>query len=429
MITVQYSTYKEGNQMRTSGIPFRIAYKALLVAILSVVLIIIAGCSGSSNSSSSGGSNSGSSSAPGALGVSLTDAPACGFDSVNVTVSKVRVHQSASATENDAGWTDITLTPARKINLLDLTNGALEDLGQIPLAAGHYTQLRLVLAGNSGSSLANSVILSGTTTTAEIGLVTPSAVQSGIKLINEFDVAPRQRVDLLLDFDACKSVVTRGNGSYLLKPVIKVIPFVLNGIDGFVATSLTGSNVAVSAQVNGTVVRSTVPNPLTGEFFLARLDAPAYYDVVITADGGATAVIPGVPVLSTTGTTTINTSATAISLPASLTSKISGTVTLNPPSADVIASVATKQTFTPGLTVTVKSETVDSLSGTYSLTLPVADPLIGNYSAVLPIMLNAAQPSIAGKYSVEASATGYLTQSVDKDISAANQTQDFTLAP
>jgi hypothetical protein len=254
-------------------------------------------------------------------------------------------------------------------------------------------------------------------------------VQSGIKLINEFDVAPRQRVDLLLDFDACKSVVTRGNGSYLLKPVIKVIPFVLNGIDGFVATSLTGSNVAVSAQVNGTVVRSTVPNPLTGEFFLARLDAPAYYDVVITADGGATAVIPGVPVLSTTGTTTINTSATAISLPASLTSKISGTVTLNPPSADVIASVATKQTFTPGLTVTVKSETVDSLSGTYSLTLPVADPLIGNYSAVLPIMLNAAQPSIAGKYSVEASATGYLTQSVDKDISAANQTQDFTLAP
>jgi hypothetical protein len=39
------------------------------------------------------------------------------------------------------------------------------------------------------------------------------------------------------------------------------------------------------------------------------------------------------------------------------------------------------------------------------------------------------QPDVAGKYSVEASASGYLTQNVDKDISAANQTQDFTLVP
>jgi hypothetical protein len=116
--------------------------------------------------------------------VALTDAPACGFDAVNVTVNKVRVN--ASASESDADWTDITLNPARKINLLNLTNGALETLGQASLPAGHYSQLRLVLDANTATGLSNSVVPTGGT---EQSLVTPSAVQSGIKLVNEFDVA------------------------------------------------------------------------------------------------------------------------------------------------------------------------------------------------------------------------------------------------
>ena len=182
------------------------------------LLLALAGCG-------DGGSASGS----GTLGVSLTDSPACGFDAVNVTVNKVRVHASSSATENDAGWTDITVN--RKINLLDLNNGVLDKLGEVPLQAGSYTQLRLVLAPNTGGVLANSVVPTGGTETA---LITPSAVQSGIKLVNEFTVATGKRVDVLLDFDACKSIVKRGNGSYALKPVVKTIPFELNGIDGFV---------------------------------------------------------------------------------------------------------------------------------------------------------------------------------------------------
>ena len=236
-----------------------------------VLAAFVAGCGG-------GGGDGGGF---GTLGVSLTDAPACGFDAVNVTVSKARAHQSDGASENSSGWSEIVLNPPRKINLLDLTNGVAESLGQTTLPAGHYTQVRLVLVANNGSSPTNnSVVLSGTAG-GEIALATPSAVQSGIKLINEFDVAPGQRVDLMLDFDACKSVVRRGNGSYLLKPVIKVIPTILNGINGFVDASLLGSNVMVSAQVDGTVVRSTVPNTSTGEFLIARL-APGNYDLVIT---------------------------------------------------------------------------------------------------------------------------------------------------
>jgi Domain of unknown function (DUF4382) len=75
----------------------------------------LAGCGSS-------GSGGGTTAQPGTVSVSMTDAPACGFDQVNVTVSKVRVHQSEKASENAAGWTDITLNPARKINLLDLND-------------------------------------------------------------------------------------------------------------------------------------------------------------------------------------------------------------------------------------------------------------------------------------------------------------------
>ena len=112
----------------------------------------------------------------GVLGVSMTDAPACDFDAVNVTVNTVRVHQSSTASDTDSGWNDLTLSPARKINLLNLTDGVLESLDQTSLSAGHYTQPRLVLDANTGNGLANSIVATGSTT--EVSLTTPSATQS-----------------------------------------------------------------------------------------------------------------------------------------------------------------------------------------------------------------------------------------------------------
>ena len=395
-------------------------FKALTWLMASLLAVFVVGCSGGG-----GGGDAAPAQGTGTLGVSMTDAPACGFDAVNVTVVKVRTHQSSSAADTDSGWTDITLNPARKINLLSLTNGVLEKLGETPLAAGHYTQLRLVLDPNTAVGLTNSVVPSGGFETA---LVTPSAVQSGIKLVNEFDVASGQRIDLVLDFDACKSIVKRGNGTYALKPVIKVIPFVLNGINGFVDTALLGSTVMVTAQQNGVVVQSTAPNAQTGEFFLARL-APGNYDVVLTANGRATAVIAAVPVASTTSVVTLSNTATPITLPVSASHTVSGTETLNPTSSTQVAYVAAKQTFGTAPIVTVKFVAADdSASGAYTLTLPTGAPQLGQFSMTLPIAL-VAQAGVAGKYTVEASASGYQTQSVSKDISAADAMQNFTLVP
>ena len=380
---------------------------------------VLAGCG-------SGGDGNGA----GTLGVSLTDAPACGFDAVNVTVRQVRVHQSGGASESAGGWSEITLSPARKINLLDLTNGVLEYLGETALPAGHYTQLRLVLEPNHASSpLSNSVVPSSAPGT-EIALVTPSAVQSGIKLSHQFDVAAGQRMDLVLDFDACKSVVTLGNGRYLLKPVIKVIPTALNGIVGYVDAALLGGTVTVSAQLDGAVVRSTSPDASTGAFSVARLD-PGNYDVVIAAEGRATAVIQAVPVESSASVVTISTDAAPIFLPFSTSRSISGIVTRNPAGmAEEGIFVAAKQTFVGGPTVTVKTLSADPLSGAYTLNLPTGAPLLGQFliGGTPPIPL-VAQPALAGRYAVEASSTGYQTQSFNQNISTANAIRDIVLTP
>lgn len=368
----------------------------------------------------------------GSLSMAITDAPACGFDAVNVTVQRVRVHQSASAEATDSGWSEITLAPARKINLLNLTNGVLEQLGQTPLPVGHYTQVRLVLDPNSGNALNNSVLPTGAT--LEKSLDTPSAIQSGIKLNANFDVAANTRTDLVLDFDACKSVLTKGNGNYALKPVVKVIPTIVNGISGFVNLAQLGSHVMVSAQQNGVVVASTVPNATTGEFFLARL-VPGNYDVVLTGDGKAASVVGTVPVATTTSTTALNTSAAPISLSDSMMGSIGGTVVLSPASATEAGYVSAKQSFAAGPTVTVKYAGADLLTGAYSVNnLPIAAPQYAAYSATLPLAFAPATtvtPGI-GKYNVSASATGYasFTYPTAVDILVANAINvNFTLVP
>ncbi|MDQ3196495.1 MAG: hypothetical protein M3Q32_09095, partial [Pseudomonadota bacterium] len=63
----------------------------------------------------------------------------------------------------------------------------------------------------------------------------------------------------------------------------------------------------------------------------------------------------------------------------------------------------------------------------YSFTLPVAAPVLGGYgSGVLPITLSA-QSAVAGKYAIEASATGRGTRTANTDITSADVSQNFDL--
>lgn len=373
--------------------------------------VLLVACGGGGGSSTTAGT--------GTLKVALTDAPACGFDEVNVTVSKVRVHQSGTAADSDAGWSDIVLSPARKINLLDLTNGVLEDLGQTTLPAGTYNQVRLVLTPNTNTApLANSVVPTNGTETA---LATPSAVQSGIKLNGDFEVLDGATTDLTLDFDACKSIVTRGNGSFGLKPVVRIIPMGTSGaITGYVdPAAVAAGNPVVSAQVDGVVMRSTVP-AADGSFSLSPLEAGTY-TVVLTSDGRASDVVGAVPVTAKASTVLSNSKAPLLT--ASATShSLSGK--LLPPEAE--GSLNAFQAVTAGQTVAIRYQGTNVTTGDYSMTLPVAAPRYGQYTSTLPLVL-APQNGAAGKYAVQATAVGYQSQSVDIDVSAGPVTHDFTL--
>jgi hypothetical protein len=359
----------------------------------------------------------------GTLRVALTDAPACGFDQVVVTVEKVRVHQSSGAGENDAGWHDMAVNPPQRIDLLSLQNGLLVDLGQTSLPAGQYTQMRLVLSSNGSGNPANFVMPNGSGM-MPVGMDTPSAQQSGIKLIHGFTIEAGKTTGLVLDFDACRSIVQRGNGSYGLKPVIGVMPMTLTAIAGYVETGMTG--VSVTAQRNGEVVKATQPMA-NGYFNLAPLDpAKGPYDVVFTGAGKTTSVITGVPVTAEQ-TTTINASASAVAVPAAATSSlVSGRV--DPAGARPTAWVRALQTVSAARVEVAYTNVAGD--GTYSRSLPTVAPRYVAYSVPFVTAPSFATDSAnAGKYDLQASASGYQMQqkTLPTLTGAALPDQVFTL--
>lgn len=358
-------------------------------------LLIVSGCDDQKNGDGLG-----------TLAVFLTDAPACGLIQVNVTVLQVRVHPGAGAETEGPGWTEIVLSPPRRIDLLSLNQGFLEPLGEIPIRPGRYRQLRLVLASNSTEGpLRNSVVPEGGSETA---LQTPSEAARGIKVVQEFDVTEGNRANLVLDFDACRSVARKGDGTFLLRPVLSLIPQQISGeIRGVLAMALSDATAVVSPRITlqrgGERVRSVLPNP-DGAFVLGPVvqSAPGGgYDVVFTAGNGATAVIALVPVA--VGRTTLVGSATdPIVLDPAPMRRVSGTVT---PAGGTVDALQAFPLGGPTVEVSVAAALLSD--GTYSIALPEGAPSLGLFgSGALPILLTR-QPSVAGAYLLKAAAEGF----------------------
>jgi len=355
-----------------------------------------------------GGGGSGTAAMPeggGTLRVALTDAPSCGYDSVKVTVERVRVHQSSTAGDGDAGWSEVVLSPPKQIDLLKLTNGVLESLGEFPLPAGKYTQARLVLAENGAQApLANAVKPTGE---SETDLKTPSAQQSGLKIPINVVVGANQLVDLVLDFDACKSVVRAGkSGQFILKPVIRAMPLFLSGVTGAVDAAIAAGDTLLSLQQSGVVIKATVPlNDLArpadiGRFLLSPVP-PGTYDLVLTAPGRATAVVTGVAVLQDQ----VASLPTKLSPPLSATGIAAGSVKITPAPSFFDAIATAHQDIAAGHPIEVESHAVASLTGEYSMELPLAAPVVAPYSTVA--LSFSPVTAAAAKYALSAAATGF----------------------
>jgi len=391
-------------------------------ATLAFAAALLAACGGG------GGDSGGTSTASGTLRLALTDAPACGYDQVNVTIERVRIHTSATAQDGDAGWSEMVLTPAKRVDLLTLTNGVLEELGSTSLPAGRYTQMRLVLGGSMGpGAMANSLVPSGG---SERPMETPSGTQTGLKMNVDIEVAANQLADFVIDFDACRSVVHAGHsGRYLLKPVLSVMPRVTtasNAVEGYVAGAVAAGTTSVSLQKEGAVVRATVPGS-NGRFLLSQVPA-GVYDLVVRADGRATAVMTGVPVAGT-AITVANPSTAPFDPPPSTMRTASGNVVTSGSAAIPDATVRALQTV--GATkVELVSRHVDADTGAYSFSLPVAAPVKTAYVAAATSLTFAEESASAGKYTLEVAVPGKNVQTAGIDLTSEDDTgRTFGFAP
>lgn len=362
--------------------------------------------------SACGGGGDAAASSTGNLRLALTDAPACGYQAVNVTVDRVRVHRSAGAAEGDAGWQEIVLSPARRIDLLTLQNGVLAELGQIPLPAGDYTQLRLVLAANgAGALLANSVRPSSAPG-QEFALTTPSALQSGLKANVNIRVEPDRLADFVIDFKVCESVVKAGNsGRYLLKPVLQVMPRYVSGVSGSVVLGEGGAGAVLSLQQSGEELRSTTADP-EGRFLLQPV-APGNYTLVVTAPERTTTVVTGVGVQAEALTR----------LPAGLTLQASGSGevrgSVSGLAAPVVADLEMRQTLQGGASILVARQPADGDTGAWSFSLPLQAPRVAPYAGPGTALVFSADLAAAGAYSVTARSGSVALAAVPVSLSAS----------
>lgn len=204
--------------------------------------------------------------------VRMTDEPGP-YEKVNIDLIAVEVKGSAEQT--------VTLnTTAGIYNLLDLTNGVNKLIATSTLSDSKVSQIRLILGPN------NTVVVGGIT----YPLSTPSAEQSGLKLLINQTLQADIQNEIMIDFDANVSVIETGNGTYKLKPVLRTV---VTAISGNIIGSITpiGMLATVSATSSAGVVYSSNVNNL-GFFQISGIPPGAYTFTV-------TPLLPMLPVTKT----------------------------------------------------------------------------------------------------------------------------------
>lgn len=201
----------------------------------------------------------------GSMQIRLHDAPIDSADAVNVSIKQVEINKSGSG----GGWSVIN-SPNKTYNLLSLTNGAYEVLGDTTLPTGTYQQIRLVL-----NETGHSVVVDGQTYNMKV----PSGAQTGVKLNVNAQIEENIQYVLLLDFDAARSVVEAGNqqsnARYLLRPVIKAKN---KAITGTIAGTVNPAEArpTIYAIQNSDTLTSTLADTSSGEFELIGLEEGSY---------------------------------------------------------------------------------------------------------------------------------------------------------
>jgi hypothetical protein len=185
--------------------------------------------------------------AGGGLALNMVDSPYPGVTEVSMDVDRIEAHV-------DGTW-QLIGEPGIRVNLLDYQSEKLP-LGEAALPDGHVNQLRMFVSDPQ-------IVDADGTHNVDM----PSAGNTGIKMNVNFDVSSAFLTTVLLDFNVEQSLVKRGNGDYLLKPVIPVVVenlaglalgTVTDGLDPVEGTVVSAVYVAGSNYPLDTVVNTGV---------------------------------------------------------------------------------------------------------------------------------------------------------------------------
>ncbi len=216
-----------------------------------------------------------------AYNVRMTDAPGP-YDAVYIDLKGVEV------TGAD-GKTVMLNVNAGVYNLLHFSNGIDTLIATATLDIATIDQIRLILGPN------NTIVVGG----VSYPLSTPSAEQSGLKLAVHQTMQAGIAYYVLLDFDANKSIVLEGNGTYKLKPVVRTIETALSGA---IRGTITPVGIAAFVTATSSVTYSTNVS-ITGDYLVMGLPAGTYTVTV-------TPVVPYNPVTINNVAVTVGTTTT-----------------------------------------------------------------------------------------------------------------------
>jgi hypothetical protein len=403
------------------GVKVWVSMLAVAAALLFAVLGVVS-CGG--GSSSSMGPQTAS------ITVTLTDPPSCkfpngAFDHVYVSIRSVQAHTSATADDHSAGWQELAPQLNGAPMQIDLfaassTTCLLTNLGSnSALPVGTYQQIRLLLVPNDGSGGAtpatnacgsngfNCVVLhDGTITQLDL----TSQANTGIKvppgqvLGGPINVSAGQDVDLNIDFDACLSIVAKGNGRFALKPVLTAEQVSTNqtGISGTIVDATTnapvsGGTVLVALERKDSTGADTAflqtAVDASGMFNFCPLPAGATFDIVATAINRAgvaynATVVLGVPGGSNVGNIPLQPETGSATGPATLKGNV--TARNGGSGGTVDAVVTAQQSVTvpgggtlmvaiPSLPGSTSNISVDSTSTTTCTTMAVSGANCAEY--------------------------------------------------
>lgn len=208
------------------------------------------------------------------VAIKLTDAPG-DYEQVLVEVEDVMIKTTAEGSDEE-GWVSLEGVNTGVIDLLSLTGGVTELLIDTELEAGYLHQIRLVLGDN------NTIVVNNDGEDHEYALKTPSAEQSGLKVMVGQELEAGEDYTFILDFDVDKSVVATGAGTYSLKPVIRMA---VEEETGSIVGSVHPTTEQVLIRAESGSMNASAYTDANGDFQIHGLPAGTYRVTATPAAG------------------------------------------------------------------------------------------------------------------------------------------------